>query len=228
MRIAVLHDESLSSDMIQGALERHQHAGHFYTNSASLLKDMRHETFDLLMADWELPDLRTKDVLRRLRELMGAKTPTLLITRRKQEDEVIEVLGGRADDFIVKPLHPCELAARVTALLRRAYPLAMGHDLKFGPYQFDPESRQLSLRGAPLPLKHREYELALFMFRNAGRLLSRSHLREAVWGDVGGAHSRSLDTHVSRLRTKLQLTQANGFTVAAIYGMGYRLDPVTQ
>lgn len=194
MRIAVLHD-SLSSELIQGALERHQHACHFYMDSASLLKDMRHETFDLLMADWELPNLRTDDVFRRLRELMGAQTPTLLVTRRKQEDEVIEVLGGRADDFILKPLHAGELAARVTGLLRRAYPLAMGQDLKFGPYQFDPDNRQLALRGTPLALKHREYELALFMFRNAGRLLSRSHLREAVWGtSPEGIRARSTPT----------------------------------
>ena len=64
------------------------------------------------------------------------------------------------------------------------------------------------------------------MFRNPGRLLSRAHLREVVWGDTIEAPSRSLDTHVSRLRTKLELTDANGYTITAIYGMGYRLDPV--
>ena len=64
------------------------------------------------------------------------------------------------------------------------------------------------------------------MFRNAGRLLSRTHLREAVWGDSAETPSRSLDTHMSRLRTKLELTENNGYTISAIYGMGYRLDPV--
>jgi DNA-binding response OmpR family regulator len=226
MRIALLHDDSLLPDAIQGALERRHHACHFYQSGASLLKDMRHETYDLLIADWDLADLHTEDVLRRARELLGGQVPTLLLTRRRHEDEVINVLRGPADDFVVKPVHASEVAARVTALLRRAYPQAMGQCLDFGPYRFDPDNRQVALYGETLSLKHREYELALFMFRNAGRLLSRSHLREAVWGDVGGGHSRSLDTHVSRLRALLQLTQANGFTVTAIYGMGYRLDAV--
>lgn len=225
MRIAVLHDDSLLPDTIQGALERRRHACRFYTSGASLLKDMRHESFDLLIADWELADLHSGDVLRRARELQGVQAPTLLITPRMHADEVVKALHGPADDFVVKPLHADEVAARVTALLRRAYPQAMGQGLDFGPYRFDPDNRQVALQGKTLALKHREYELALFMFRNAGRLLSRSHLREAVWGEVDGGHSRSLDTHVSRLRTKLQLTPANGFTVTAIYGMGYRLDP---
>lgn len=102
----------------------------------------------------------------------------------------------------------------------------MSDNLVFGPYRFDPEKRSLWLRDQPVELKNREYELALFMFRNAGRLLSRAHLREVVWGETSEAPSRSLDTHMSRLRTKLELTPANGYVVGAIYGMGYRLDAV--
>jgi len=115
--------------------------------------------------------------------------------------------------------------ARTTALLRRAYPESMGARMAFGAYSFDADKRSLSVHGQPIELKNREYELALFMFRNAGRLLSRTHLREAVWGDGAETPSRSLDTHMSRLRTKLELTEDNGYTISAIYGMGYRLDP---
>ena len=107
---------------------------------------------------------------------------------------------------MTKPLRMGELVARTTALLRRAYPQAMSDNLVFGPYRFDPEKRSLWLRDQPVELKNREYELALFMFRNAGRLLSRAHLREVVWGETSEAPSRSLDTHMSRLRTKLELT----------------------
>ena len=64
------------------------------------------------------------------------------------------------------------------------------------------------------------------MFRNPGRLLSRAHLREVVWGDIDDGPSRSLDTHISRLRSKLELTEVNGYTITATYGMGYRLDPI--
>ena len=104
----------------------------------------------------------------------------------------------------------------------------MGARLDFGAYRFDAEQRTLQLHGEAIGLKHREYELALFLFRNAGRLLSRTHLREAVWGDATDTPSRSLDTHMSRLRSKLELTEANGYTITAVYGVGYRLDAVPR
>lgn len=224
MRIAVLNDDPVLLDLIRAALERHHHVCHFYANDTILLKEVRHETFDLLIADWHLQGMNGTEVLRRMRELAGPQLPILLLTRPHEEHDVIEALHHGADDFMAKPLRPVELAARVTALLRRAYPHAMGRQLVFGPYRFDPQKRTLSLHGAPLALKNREYELALFLFRNAGRLLSRAHLREVVWGELNEAPSRSLDTHVSRLRAKLQLTPSNGYTVTAVYGTGYRLE----
>ncbi len=84
------------------------------------------------------------------------------------------------------------------------------------------------LNNQPIELKHREYELAGFLFQNCGRLLSRNHLTEAVWGDITPTPSRTLDTHASRLRTKLQLGQFHGdgqiYQLSAIYGLGYRLE----
>ena len=102
----------------------------------------------------------------------------------------------------------------------------MGARLDFGAYRFDAEQRTLQLHGEAIGLKHREYELALFLFRNAGRLLSRTHLREAVWGDATDTPLRSLDTHMSRRRSKLKFTGANDYTITAEYGVGYRLDAV--
>lgn len=226
MRIAVLDDDPLLLELIKGTIEHHDHVCHTYASGASLLKDARHETFDLLIVDWHLPDMEGIEVVRTIRELSGQQMPILFITRRQAERDVVEALTCGADDFMTKPLRMGELVARMTALLRRAYPEAMGTRLEFGVYAFDADKRSLSLRGVPVELKNREYELALFMFRNPGRLLSRAHLREVVWGDINEAPSRSLDTHVSRLRTKLELTEANGYTISAIYGMGYRLDPV--
>ena len=206
MRIAALDDDPILLELIKATTEQHGHVCHTYLTGTQLLRDIRHETFDLLIVDWHLP--------------------ILFVTRRREEQDVIEALSCGADDFMTKPLRMGELVARTTALLRRAYPQAMSGNLVFGPYRFDPEKRSLWLRDQPVELKNREYELALFMFRNVGRLLSRAHLREVVWGETSEAPSRSLDTHMSRLRTKLELTPANGYVVGAIYGMGYRLDAV--
>ncbi|MNV63247.1 Sensory transduction protein regX3 [compost metagenome] len=158
--------------------------------------------------------------------MVGPQLPILFVTRRNDERDVIAGLAHGADDFMTKPLRMGELVARASALLRRAFPQAMGSRLEFGPYCFDPAQRSLALHGHIVELKNREYELALLMFRNTGRLLSRGHIREVVWGEVSEAPSRSLDTHVSRLRTKLILTPANGYTISSIYGVGYRLDKV--
>ena len=84
----------------------------------------------------------------------------------------------------------------------------------------------LQLDGQPLALSGREYELALLLFSNLGRLLSRDHLREAVWGHSAEVISRTLDTHVSRLRQLLDLQPASGLVITAVYGIGYRLESV--
>ena len=224
MRIAVLDDDLLLLEQIKGTLECHHHVCHTFADGTSLLKALRHDTFDLLIVDWLLPDMEGTEVVQTVRDMGGMQLPILFITRRNDERDVIEALSRGADDFMSKPLRMGELVARTTALLRRAYPESMGARMAFGAYSFDADKRSLSVNGQPIELKNREYELALFMFRHAGRLLSRTHLREAVWGDGAETPSRSLDTHMSRLRTKLELTEDNGYTISAIYGMGYRLD----
>lgn len=226
MRIAALDDDPILLDLIKATTEHHGHICHTYQTGAHLLRDIRHETFDLLIVDWHLPDMDGPEVVSAVRQTAGRQLPILFVTRRQEEQDVIEALSCGADDFMAKPLRMGELMARATALLRRAYPLAMAGNLEFGPYRFDPDKRALLFKGTPVELKNREYELALFMFRNTGRLLSRAHLREVVWGETNEAPSRSLDTHVSRLRSKLDLNPSNGYVVSAIYGMGYRLDTV--
>ncbi|BEU94907.1 response regulator transcription factor [Acidovorax sp. DW039] len=226
MRIAALDDDPILLDLIKATTEHHGHICHTYQTGAHLLRDIRHETFDLLIVDWHLPDMEGPEVVSAVRQTAGRQLPILFVTRRREEQDVIEALSCGADDFMTKPLRMGELIARATALLRRAYPLAMAGNLEFGPYRFDPDKRALLFNGVPIELKNREYELALFMFRNTGRLLSRAHLREVVWGETNEAPSRSLDTHVSRLRSKLELNPSNGYVVSAIYGMGYRLDTV--
>ena len=112
------------------------------------------------------------------------------------------------------------------ALLRRAYPAAAKGSMEFGRYRFQSDSRTLEVDGRAVELKNREYDLALFLFQNMGRLLSRDHLREIIWGQNSDVISRSLDTHVSRLRTLLDLRPENGYVINAVYGVGYRFEAV--
>lgn len=226
MRIAALDDEALQLDLVKQATEAMGHVCHTYLTGAQLLRSLRRETYDLLIVDWHLPDTTGPEVVRWVRKNVEAKLPILFVTNRQEERDIVEGLGSGADDFMVKPVRIGELTARVSALLRRAYPENTAGAQTFGRYQFLPETRSIEIDGTPVELKNREYELALFLFQNMGRLLSRDHLKEIVWGQVADIQSRSLDTHISRLRMLLDLRPANGFIVTAVYGVGYRFEAV--
>ena len=226
MRIAALDDEPCQLELIKHTMEGIGHECHMYTEGKTLLRDLRQQTFDLLILDWSLPDVSGPTVVKWIRQDLASRLPILFVTNRREEADMIEGLTAGADDFMVKPIRVAELEARVRALLRRAYPAQHEPELVFGPYHFFPQSRLLKFKGKPAELKHREYDLALFLFQNLGRLLSREHLREAVWGLSAENPSRSLDTHISRLRTKLDLRPSNGFLLSAIYGLGYRLEAI--
>lgn len=226
MRIAALDDDALQLDLIRQATEAMGHICHTHCSGAELMRELRRQTFDLLIIDWQLPDTTGPEVVRWVRQHVDAKIPVLFVTHRQEERDIVEGLGSGADDFMVKPVRIGELTARVSALLRRAYPENAAGILDFGRYRFVPETRSIEMDGKPVELKNREYDLALFLFQNMGRLLSRDHLREIVWGQAADVMSRSLDTHISRLRSLLDLRPANGYIVTAVYGVGYRFEAV--
>ena len=226
MRIAALDDDTLQLELFTRALAEMGHHCRTYTTGASLIKDLRRETFDLLIIDWQLPDMAGPDVVAWAREHIGPDLPILFVTHRQEERDVVQGLDCGADDFMSKPVRVGELNARVSALLRRAYPVVSNRVQEFGRYRFLPDSRTLEMDGVPVELKTREYELALVLFQNMGRLLSRDHLREVIWGQGADVVSRSLDTHISRLRSLLDLRPANGYIITAVYGVGYRFEAV--
>lgn len=226
MRIASLDDDPLQLEFFTHALSSMGHFCRTYDTGAALLKDLRRETFDLLIVDWQLPDIEGPELVGKVRQLVGNELPILFVTNRQTESDIVEGLASGADDFMVKPVRVAEFSARVGALLRRAYPSSANGVLEFGRYRFLPETRHLEMDGTPVELKAREYELALFLFQNMGRLLSRDHLREIIWGQSAEIISRSLDTHISRLRGLLDLRPSNGYMITAVYGVGYRFEAV--
>ncbi len=226
MRIAALDDEASQLELIRHTMVDAGHECHAFYEGKALLRDLRQQTYDLLILDWSLPDVEGPRVVRRIRGELNSRIPVLFVTNRREEQDMVEGLAAGADDFMVKPIRVAELQARVHALLRRSYPAQHEADLILGDYRFTLATRTLSIKGDPVELSYREYELALLLFQNLGRLLSRDHLREAVWGVGNESPSRSLDTHVSRLRVKLNLVPSNGFLLSAVYRLGYRLESI--
>jgi DNA-binding response OmpR family regulator len=226
MRIAALDDDACQLELIRRAMESIGHACQGFSDSQEVLRELRDKGLDLLILDWTLADRQGPAVVSWVREQLDSRLPILFLVDRHGEKDMTDGLAAGADDFTVKPIRVGELQARVRALLRRIYPEWHEAELVFGPYRFCPTTRALQLRGKAVDLSHREYELARFLFQNLGRLLPREHLRQAVWGDSLEPLSRSLDTHISRLRTKLELLPANGFLLSAVYGLGYRLEAI--
>ncbi|WP_232062223.1 response regulator transcription factor [Variovorax sp. PBS-H4] len=220
----MLDDEPREIESIQRAMAISGHECHGYANGKSLLRGLRAQRYDLLVLGWRPPDLEGIKMVRRLRERFGNRLPLLLTAGPEHRARLTTALLAGADDFMVKPLGSAELQARVHALLRRAYPTRFERELVYGPYHFSPLTGTIRLHGEPVRLKQREYELALLLFRNIGRLLPRAYLMLNVWGQELEAGSRSLDTHVSRLRARLDLRPGNGMILASVYGLGYRLE----
>ena len=224
MRVAALHDDSTQRDFAQRALAAIGHECDLFDHSAALLRALRRESFDLLVLDWLLPNFSGLEVLHWVRANLKQRVPVLFVVPRSAETDVLAGLEAGAADFMLLPLSSSEFMARVGALLRRTYELGPMAAFAFGRFVLDPVNRQVRCGSESVSLKQKEFDLALFLFQNLGRLLSRQQLTQAVWGLDDDGNSRSLDTHVSRLRGKLGLTPASGFRLAAIYGVGYRLE----
>ena len=224
MRIALFDADPAERAMVAQLLERSGFDCAVYDDAKSLTADARARPFDALVVDWKGYPAESGSVLGNARAT-ATRTPTLMMVANSREDDIIAGLSRGADDYLIKPIRPSELIARLQALLRRAYPDETLDRYEFAPYRFDAEPCVVVV-GADerIELTQKEFDLALLLFRNAGRPLSRNHIREVVWGGDAELSSRTMDTHVSRLRTKLGLGTHSSYRVQPVYSYGYRLD----
>ena len=230
MRVAILEDDPDQVDIVSLWL---RDAGHTVTacvDAQSFLRAVRRDSYDMYVLDWVLPDMSGIEVLRKLRGEMQDFTPVIIATAKDEEQSIVRGLEAGADDYLVKPIRQGELVARVSAILRRAAGGKTGDDpIDATPYSFDPATNSVELDGEAISLTNREFALAGFLFRNPGKMLSRSHILEAIWGIENAAVStRTVDTHISRLRRKLKLGPDNGWKLSAIYQHGYRMERVDR
>jgi two-component system response regulator RegX3 len=225
MRIAILEDDPSQADLIRVWLVGAGHACHIYGRGREFTRAMMRESFDLLVLDWELPDLNGDAVLAWVRANIRDHVPVLFTTARDTEQDIVQALKAGADDYLVKPLRRGEVLARVEALGRRARPQIRAEEkLRAGDLEIDIDRRVILRLGEPVELTQKDFDLAVFLFRNIGNLVSRGHILETVWGRSPDINTRTVDTHVSRLRTKLRLVPENGWRLAAVYQHGYRLE----
>lgn len=225
MRIAAVDDDPAQLDLIRAVVSAMGHDSHLFADGASFMQSVQRETYDLFIIDWELPDTSGPAIVRALRQRATLPVPILMMTNRSDERDIVEGLASGADDYMVKSSRVAEMRARLMALLRRGGHMRPSQDEQWGRYRFQPEHRRVWAGDTEITdLKPKEYDIALLMFRNLGRLLSRAHVIESVWGAGADISSRSLDVYLSHVRGKLGLRAEGGFRLSSVYNHGYRLE----
>lgn len=225
MHIAVLESDPAQLEYICQTLTRAGHVCHPFAKGLELIHPIHQRSFDLLVLDSGVSDMAGDEALRWVRRCHAAKLPVLFTTVLCSDANVASMLNNGADDYVVKPVPPDVLLARVDALLRRAYRFNVTLQKRtFGNIEFDLDSKQMLINGRSVSLTHKEFDLALLFFEHLNRPLSRTRIIETLWKRVSSTMSRSVDTQVSTLRTKLGLHSQNGYRLASIYGYGYRLE----
>tara|TARA_R110000751_G_scaffold47389_1_gene106198 strand:+ start:270 stop:983 length:714 start_codon:yes stop_codon:yes gene_type:complete len=225
MHIGVLEDDLDQQTFIELCLTTAGHQVSLFTRSSELRRATQQQTFDFFIIDWRLPDSCGMDVVSHLRQHEGWQGPILFITASQGEDDVVKALEQGADDFLTKPLRPNELIARVSALGRR-----LGHSVPRpasacpDTFTLHTDEHYISVAGNAVDLTEREYRLAALFFSKIGELITRAHLLELVWGIKGDVSTRTVDTHVSRLRRKLELDGRHGLRLRSVYQSGYRME----
>jgi two-component system OmpR family response regulator/two-component system response regulator QseB len=214
MRILVVEDDSLLGDAIQAGLRQHGDAVDWVRDGLAGEHALAAERYSALVLDLGLPRLGGLDLLRRMRARNDA-TPVLILTARDTVDDRIKGLDAGADDYLVKPFDMGELAARLRALLRRS---AGQHApvLRIGRLALDPAAHRVTWDDRQVELSSREFALLEALARQAGRVLSREQLEQALyaWGEE--IESNAVEVHIHHLRRKLSPQ-----LIHTVRGVGY-------
>ncbi|MEQ1661409.1 MAG: response regulator transcription factor [Thiobacillus sp.] len=226
MKIAFLEDDAAFAANVIDWLEQAGHDVTWFQSGRDCLRALTDTRFDLCLFDWMLPDMTGPDVMANLK-LKGVQPPVLFLTGRDSEEDVVQVIQAGADDYILKPPSRSVLVARIHAVARRCSAQMRPEPVQdFGGLKVDFGQRRFEVAGDNVRLTEKETELALYFFARVGMLLPRGHLIQVVWGSSPDIDTRTVDVHVSHLRSKLKLTPEQGWRLTSVYRQGYRLERV--
>lgn len=215
-RIVAIDDEQAILDVLGRILKRDGHDVLGLTDPARAL-ELDLARVDLILCDVMMPGLDGFELVRELRPRFDG--PIVFLTAKVAEEDAVTGYGLGADDYVRKPFGASELRAKVAAHLRREH-RERTHALAFGPLRLDLGARQIAVDGAPVALTPTEYEICELLARRPGQVLSRTQIREALFGWEREADDAAISMHVSRARKKLAAAGAD--PIATVWGMGYK------
>nr|WP_314621521.1 response regulator transcription factor [uncultured Noviherbaspirillum sp.] len=189
------------------------------------MDELHAKSVDLLVVYWPALKGQGQKILRLIRENFSATMPILFIASGINEHDVFEGLASGTVDYFITPIRAKELVTRIRVCFNLHYARDMSvAEKSYGLFLFDFEKKQIIFQNEEIPVTAKEFELAHILMQNLGRPLSRAAIVEKIWGDAALEESRTLDTHISRVRNKLKLRPENGYRLSTIYGYGYLLN----
>ncbi len=226
-RVLVVDDEAIVRDV----LTRYLAKGGFEVESAedgeAALARFSSSPPDLVLLDLMLPRLDGVEVFTRIRA--DHDTPVIMLTARGEETDRVVGLEIGADDYVTKPFSPREVVARVRAVLRRSGEAAASDGpagpLRFDGLEIDPLARTVLVRGRPVRLTPKEFDLLLFLARHPGEVFGRVELLEELWDFAFDGDPATVTVHVRRLREKVERDPSRPRHLVTVWGAGYRFDP---
>lgn len=224
MRIALADDDRDIREQVSAMVRKAGHQVDDFTNGLDVQKALQRDTYDVVLLDWNMPGRTGFDVLQWASENLDAPPPFILLTSRQDKGDIVAGLEAGAVDYIIKPESEEVIRARIEAAARRTAVKETRQTAEYGPFTINHSSRTISRDGNAISLTAKEYDLAVLMFENIDRPLSRGYLFSRVWGGNIDVETRTIDMHISRLRSKLGLTPESGLVIRTVFGFGYRMD----
>ncbi|MGI9049779.1 MAG: response regulator transcription factor [Rubrobacteraceae bacterium] len=226
-KILVIDDEPSIREVVGLYLRRDGHAVVPAADGEEALRLFREVRPDLVVLDLMLPKIGGLEVCRRI-QAEGRRVPLIMLTSRSEEEDRIVGLSLGADDYVVKPFSPRELAARVGAVLRRvteareAETTPDGEVLVSGELRVDPNTREVTLRDEPMTLTVREFDLLYHLASHPRRVFTRDQMMEVIWGYAFSVETSTVTVHIRRLREKIEADPAQPRYLQTVWGVGYR------
>lgn len=221
MRLFFVEDNAALQTTVARSFERRGIQVHGFAEGRVALERWRALPPDVVLLDLSLPDIDGLELLSAARAEQ-LTTPVIILTARGTVGDRILGLNIGADDYLPKPFEPRELQARVKALLRRTEPQAMGDEvLRFGRLEIDLAARQVRLDGNACDLTSHQFDLLVVLAQSPGRVLSRDQIMDALKGHPLEAFDRSIDVHISRIRSVIEDDAKNPRRVLTVRGAGY-------
>lgn len=229
MRVVIADDETDVVDFLTSTVEELGHVAVSYSDGNLLSQALARDKCDLLILDWNISGKNGSSILQWMQSTLPEAPPVIMMTNRSAKKDISDALRAGADDYITKPEERAVVAARINAILRRkAGTGAFDTKATYGKYHLNRMDQTISINGKTVAMTAKEFELADLFFRCTDRTLSRHYIMEMIWRTTAALATRTLDMHISRIRSKLDLRPENGFRIFTVFGYGYRLESVAK